>query len=349
MRKTAIVLFNLGGPSHLEAVKPFLFNLFNDPAILRLPTPFRQLIAKLISGRREKTAQEIYSKMGGCSPILQNTQAQAKVLEEALSNDGNIKTFIAMRYWHPFVEQTVQEVAAFAPDEIILLPLYPQFSTTTTASSLKAWKKVSKKAGLKVPEKVLCCYPQDAGFISTIATDTLKAYESAKAYGKPRLLFSAHGLPEKIIKAGDPYQWQCEQTAAALVKALNIDDLDWVLCYQSRVGPLKWITPATDSEIKRAGHDKTPLIIVPIAFVSEHSETLVEIDMEYRQLAREWGVPFYSYVPTVGTSQNFIEGLASLVRQLMTGTKVCQSGFGSRLCPTSFLGCCNNKEQTNVI
>lgn len=346
MKKIAIVLFSLGGPDKLDAVRPFLFNLFNDPAIIRLPPPLRQFVAWMISSRREKTAQEIYSKIGGRSPILENTQAQDEALQKSLASASDIeaKTFIAMRYWHPFVEETALAVKAFAPDEIILLPLYPQFSTTTTASSFKSWHKKAAQIGLVVPTKTLCCYHDDDGFIQSLATSTLKAYETAKTHGTPRILFSAHGLPEKIVKAGDPYQWQCEQTTQALVEALNIKNLDYTLCYQSRVGPLKWITPATDEEIKRAGRDKCPLVIVPIAFVSEHSETLVELDLEYRHLAKESGVPFYGYVPTVSTTQTFIDGLSALVRRLAAEDHLHQSGSGGRVCPPHTSGCCRNKE-----
>lgn len=338
MTKTAVILFNLGGPDSLTAVKPFLFNLFNDPAIIRLPQPLRYLIARLISGKREKTAQDIYTQIGGRSPILPNTEAQADALEQKLGQ--GYKTFIAMRYWHPFVEEVIEEVKKFAPDDIILLPLYPQFSTTTTASSLKSWEKSAQKAGLKIPTKSLCCYPQQTGFIKPLAEATRKSYEVARNSGVPRILFSAHGLPEKIVKAGDPYQWQCEQTVKALVQELNIPNLDYVLCYQSRVGPLQWIGPATDAEILRAGKTKTPLVIVPIAFVSEHSETLVEIDKEYRHLAEQNGVPSYSYVPTVSADPAFISGLAELVLKAQKNDSDCISDAGGRFCPKEFSGCC---------
>lgn len=342
MKKTAIVLFNLGGPDTLPAVKPFLFNLFSDPAIIRLPQPFRYLIARLISGKREKTAQDIYTQLGGGSPILPNTKAQAQALENQLTDIGYVRCFIAMRYWHPFVEETIQDVIKFAPDEIVLLPLYPQFSTTTTDSSLKSWSKVAQKLGVNIPTKMVCCYPQEAGFIDALASSVLSAYEIAKTHGLPRILFSAHGLPEKIVKGGDPYQWQCEQTLKALVQKLNIPNLDYAICYQSRVGPMKWIGPSTDQEILRAGATKTPLIVVPIAFVSEHSETLVEIDIEYRHLAIQNAVPYYAYVPTVSIDPKFISGLANLVRKAQSSAEVCISDAGGRICPKEFSGCCRN-------
>jgi ferrochelatase len=343
MTKIAVILFNLGGPDHPAAIRPFLFNLFSDPAIIRLPQPLRFLVARLISGKREKIAQKIYGKIGGRSPILKNTQAQAKALQQKLAGQGNVQCFIAMRYWHPFAEETMTEVKRFAPDQIILLPLYPQFSTTTTASSLESWHCVARKAGLAAPEKFLCCYPEESGFIRALAQLTKTAYEKAQAYGKPRVLFSAHGLPEKIVRAGDPYAWQCMRTAKAVAGELGIDELDWILCYQSRVGPLKWIGPSTDEEIRRAGRDKVPIVVVPIAFVSEHSETLVEIDMEYRHRAEQCGVPFFTYTGAVGTAPEFIDGLAILVRKALENDSSCISAAGGRICPQDFAGCYQNK------
>ena len=314
MRKIAVVLFNLGGPDSPDAVKPFLFNLFNDPAIINLPNPFRWLLAKLISGRRAAKARGIYDLIGGSSPLLANTQAQARALETALADLGTVKCFAAMRYWHPLTEGAALAVREFKPEHIVLLPLYPQYSTTTTESSKRAWDRAVKRLGLKAQTSFVRDYPVEPGFIAAIAALIRPHYEAAKAHGNPRVLFSAHGLPKKVIDKGDPYQRQVEETAAAVVKELAIPDLDWIVCYQSRVGPLEWIKPYTEAEIERAGHDKVPLVVVPIAFVSEHSETLVELDIEYREKAHEDGVPHYERVPAVATHPAFIEGLARLVR-----------------------------------
>ena len=335
MSRTAIILFNLGGPDRPEAVKPFLFNLFNDPAIISLPQPLRYLIAKLISGKRDKVAQAIYAQIGGGSPIVPNTEAQARALEQKTG----MKCFIAMRYWHPFVEDVVEQVKSYAPDNIVLLPLYPQFSTTTTQSSLKSWHRAAKKAGLNKPTKTICCYPQQSGFIASLTAKIRNSYEAALPHGKPRLLFSAHGLPEKIVRRGDPYPLHCQQTVDALRQALKIENLDSVLCYQSRVGPLKWIGPSTDDELRRAGQDKVPVIIVPIAFVSEHSETLVEIDKEYRHLAKEKGVPYFAYTGTVADDPVFIDGLAELVRTACASSKSCISADGQRICMANIAAC----------
>ena len=344
MKKIAVILFNLGGPASLGEVRGFLFALFNDPAIINLPQPLRFLVASLISRRREKTAQAIYAQLGGRSPILENTAAQAKALEAELNRSGgaSYKCFMSMRYALPRSADTMRAVENFAPDEIVLLPLYPQFSTTTTASSFKDWEKAAQQSWLKAPTKSICCYPDEAGFIQTVAQLTRAAIEKASPHGKPRILFSAHGLPEKIIRAGDPYATQCGQTVRALAAELGLAEQDYVLCYQSRVGPLKWIGPATDDEIRRAGKDRVPLVVVPVAFVSEHSETLVEIDRDYRHLAQESGVPFFVYAGTAGTAPEFIAGLAGLV-QKARANESCISGAAARTCGPEFTGCCRNK------
>jgi ferrochelatase len=335
--RTAIILFNLGGPDGPEAVQPFLANLFGDRRIIGLPNPFRWALAQLISRRRAPVAQEIYAHLGGRSPILENTQMQAEALQAALG-DG-FKTFIAMRYWHPFAKQTALEVSAWQPDRVILLPLYPQYSTTTSASSIEEWTAALRTAGCHAATTTICCFPDQGGFVAAAARLANEAYDRAAGAGTPRVLFSAHGLPEKIIKAGDPYQWQCELTTRAIVAAMHRPDMDWLNTYQSRVGPLQWIKPATDSEIRRAGTEGRPLVVVPIAFVSEHSETLVELDIEYAHLAHECAVPAYERVPTVGIEPEFIDGLKTLVMQAMDHPAPCLSLTGGRLCPKQYSGC----------
>lgn len=342
--KTAVVLFNLGGPDAPDAIRPFLFNLFYDPSIIGLPTPLRFLLANLIARRREKPAREIYGLIGGRSPLLENTRAQAAALDAVLNADGadgagEVRSFIAMRYWHPMSTETAAAVKEFAPDLVVLLPLYPQWSTTTSASSLRVWQEAAAVVGLKAETRVVCCYPTEPGFVAAQAGLVRAAYAEAARHGTPRVLFSAHGLPKRVVAGGDPYQWQCERTAAAIADVLDISALDWVNCYQSRVGPLEWIGPSTDAEIRRAGQDKVPVLVVPIAFVSEHSETLVEIEIEYRHLAEREGVPYFARVPTVGTEPAFIGGLARLVRQSMDCDRFMCSQTKGRLCPTGFSGC----------
>jgi protoporphyrin/coproporphyrin ferrochelatase len=326
--RIAVVLMNLGGPDRLEAVQSFLFNLFSDPAILRLPTLVRLPLARIIAWRRSPVAQEIYRKLGGGSPLLANTEAQAIALEAVLGPQH--RCFIAMRYWHPTSDQTAREVADWAPDEVVCLPLYPQFSTTTTASSLTAWRTAATRHGVTCPTRVVCCYSSDPGFAEAVAGMIRPVLGSAADHEKPlRLLLTAHGLPKRIVQAGDPYPRQVERTAAAVIAALNRPGLDWTVCYQSRVGPLEWIGPATDDEIRRAGRDRVPVVVAPISFVSEHSETLVELDLDYRDLAAASGVPVYHRVPTVGAEPGFIQSLAELVRRACTEERVggCASGL----------------------
>ncbi len=340
MSKLAVVLFNLGGPDSPDAVRPFLFNLFNDPAIIGAPGPIRWALAKFISGRRAPVAREIYDRIGGKSPLLEQTDAQAKALTTALNGTADeVGVFIAMRYWHPMTEETARAVKAFAPDRVVLLPLYPQYSSTTSGSSLKAWKEEAARQGLTAETKDICCYPMDHGFVEAMARKVSELVHKAAAHGDPRVLFSAHGLPKKIVAGGDPYQWQVEQTASAVVEKMALPGLDWQVCYQSRVGPLEWIGPSTDDEIRRAGADGVPIVVVPLAFVSEHSETLVELDIEYHELADEHGVPGYYRAPTVQDDPTFIDGLAGLVRETLTRTETVQSQYGDRLCPVSHGRC----------
>jgi protoporphyrin/coproporphyrin ferrochelatase len=313
MGRTAIVLMNLGGPDSLDAVEPFLFNLFNDPAIIRLPTLFRLPLAWLVARGRARVAREIYAQLGGGSPLLANTEVQARALDAALG-EGH-RSFIAMRYWHPTSMEAVRAVAEWAPDEIVCLPLYPQFSTTTTASSLTAWRRAAARAGLDRPTRVVCCYPAEIGFVEAIAGLIRPVLgEMSDPAKPPRLLLTAHGLPKRIVRAGDPYPDQVATTARSVVAALAWPGLDWRVCYQSRVGPLEWMGPATDAEIRRAGADGVPLVVAPISFVSEHSETLVELDRDYRRLAESSGVPAYRRVATVSVEPGFIGALAALVR-----------------------------------
>ena len=312
-QKLAVVLFNLGGPDGPDAVRPFLFNLFRDPAIIGAPAPIRYPLAALISTTREKSAKANYAIMGGGSPLLPETEKQARALEAALGvvmPGVEVKCFIAMRYWHPLTGETARQVADFAPDQVVLLPLYPQFSTTTTGSSLKAWKKAYKGSGVQT---TVGCYPTETGLIEAHARMIRESWEKAGSPTNIRLLFSAHGLPEKVILAGDPYQKQVEATAAA-VAALLPAQIEWNVCYQSRVGPLKWIGPSTDDEIRRAGAEGKGVMITPIAFVSEHVETLVELDHEYAELAEEVGVTPYLRVAALGTAPDFIGGLAKAVQ-----------------------------------
>lgn len=337
--RVAVVLFNLGGPDSLAAVQPFLFNLFNDPAIIRLPGPVRRLLATVVSRRRATVAREIYRELGGGSPLLPQTSEQARALERRLQQRGvEARVFVCMRYWHPMSDAVAAEVRGYAPDRIVLLPLYPQFSTTTTTSSLADWHRAAAGVNLDVPSVAVCCYPTQPGFVGAVARRLHNELEGADFPTGFRILFSAHGLPERVIAGGDPYQWQVERTCAAVLEAVGGEEMDHVICYQSRVGPLKWIGPSTIEVLETAAADGVGAVVVPIAFVSEHSETLVELDIEYRKRARELGVPAYVRVPTVGTAKEFINGLADVVEEVLPRDGVvCLEG--ARRCPGSFGRC----------
>lgn len=355
-RKIAVVLFNLGGPDSPEAVKPFLFNLFNDKAIISAPKPIRWMIAKLISTRRAPIAREIYKELGGASPLLTNTIDQAKALDIDLNKKSpknvSAKCFISMRYWHPFVDKTVKEVKDWEADEVVLLPLYPQFSTTTSESSIHSWKQAAIAQGVLKPTRAVCCYPTSDGFIKAVSDLTEASLDGLRANGidkDVRILFTAHGLPKKIVDGGDPYQWQVEETAKAIAESLKekiseFENSDWRTCYQSRVGPLEWIQPYTEDEIQQAGNDGKSLVIVPIAFISEHSETLVELDIEYKELAEEAGVKNYARVSTAGIHPAFISCLSDLVLKQVNqdGLNHIYSDKISKICPAKYGRCiCN--------
>ncbi|MCK8784700.1 ferrochelatase [Roseomonas sp. NAR14] len=345
--RIAVVLFNLGGPDSPEAVRPFLRNLFTDPAILRMPAPLRAVLGRLIAWRRAPTARDVYARIGGRSPLLPLTESQAEALEAALAREGaTARCFVAMRYWHPFAAATARAVREWGADRVLLLPLYPQYSTTTTGSSVTDWQAAADRAGLDLPTTELCCWHSDPGFADATAAILDRALAEARAALPPgtalRLLFSAHGLPEPIVKAGDPYQWQVEQSVAAVLRALDGRGTaapEHVVCYQSRVTPQRWIGPDTEAEVKRAARDGVAVLVCPIAFVSEHSETLVELDIEYRELGHRLGLPGYFRVPAQNSDPGFIEALARLaLRALDSGRPLC-SFAGARQCPKRFGGC----------
>ena len=332
--RRAVILFNLGGPDKLESVEPFLFNLFNDPAIISIPSLFRYPLAKLISKRRTPTAKNIYKEIGNKSPILELTRRQAKSLEESLLKKGDYRCFVVMRCWHPRASDVIKKVKEYNPDEIILLPLYPQFSATTSGSSINEWNKLCEKENYNIKTKTICCYPTEDNFIVSHVSLIKKTLSTVKDRNF-KLIFSAHGLPESKIKKGDPYQWHVEETVKEIMLKLKSENFDYVISYQSRVGPMKWIGPSTDAEIIKYSKEKKGIIIVPVAFVSEHSETLVELDIEYKKIAQKNGCIFYKRVPALGSEENFIQGLVHLVLQRQT-----RGNFvSSIMCPNKFVKC----------
>jgi ferrochelatase len=343
--KKAIILFNLGGPDKLENVEPFLFNLFNDPAILNLPTFLRYPLAKLISNRRAPVAKKIYAELGGSSPILKLTKEQSDALEIKLNQtqeEDEYKCFIIMRCWNPRAKDVIKDVQLYGPDEVVLMPLYPQYSAATSGSSIKEWKDVCKKNGYHVKTSTICCYPTDQNFINAHTKEITKKIEGLKNF---KLIFSAHGLPEKNIKKGDPYQWQVEQSVKKIVESLNDENLDWILSYQSRVGPLKWIGPSTENTIIENSKIGKHIVLVPIAFVSEHSETLVELDIEYKEIADANGCKNYTRVPALGINEDFIKAMSELITK-KNEYKINENLYPPKVqCPSNFKKCpCLNYE-----
>ena len=316
-----------------------MFNLFNDPLIIRLPGLLRTPLAWLVANRRSKEAQSIYNEIGGKSPILEITRSQAGVLGRALKSAGvDNQVFVSMRYWHPMTSEVVKQVQEYNPDQVFLLPLYPQYSTTTSKSSLDAWFKESKKQNLQINTKYVCCYPTNEKLIEAHSSLIQKKIEGINSK-KIRILFSAHSLPVSIIKGGDPYQWQVQLTVQTLmIKFTGVEE--HVLCYQSKVTPVKWLEPSTPDEIKRAIKDDVVIIVVPIAFVSDHSETLVELDIQYKNLAQEMGSKDYYRIEALNINEIFIEGLKDLVLGGQdTDTK---NNISSKICPKTFKECYHN-------
>lgn len=333
--KIAVLLMNLGGPDSPKAVRPFLFNLFSDPAIIRYPWPFRQIIAWLISTLRAPKAQKIYAKIGGKSPLLENTQAQAAALEQTLKQilpEKDIKVFIAMRYWHPLTEKTVEEVNHFNPHQLVLLPLYPQFSTTTTASSLNRWRDAFKG---KQKTTEICCYPTEPGFVAAYGDLIHHSLRKVPENSSLRLLFSAHGLPQKIVDEGDPYAIQIQKSVQAIMALPDLKAFDYQICYQSRVGPMQWLGPNVETALQQAATDQKAVLIIPISFVSEHSETLVELDIDFQETAKSLGISYYGRVPTVSCHPEFISGLARLVQESVGNLEVKRP----KICPSTAEKC----------
>lgn len=314
--KTAVVLCNLGGPDSLDAVEPFLYNLFSDPDIFRLPLGFltQRPFAYLISRRRAATARENYAAIGGKSPILENTQQQAAALTQALATQGDYDIIICMRYWHPLTAEVVSELKAQQYHKVILLPLYPHYSITTTGSSYNEFQRQCQRQGYR-PETVLIeSWYAEEDYIQAI-TDSIQAQVRHFSQADPatiELLFSAHGLPQKIVDAGDPYENHIRATYDAVCQRLQWPHTS--LCYQSRVGPLQWLKPYTDEILRqKAAAGTQQVLIYPVAFVSDHVETLHELGIEYAELARTLGIREYHVTPALNADSQLIDCLAQLV------------------------------------
>ena len=308
MKKIGVVLMNMGGPDSLDAIEPFLYNLFSDHDIIQIPRLIQKPVAYLISKIRAKKTKEYYEYMGGKSPQKEQTLAQAKALQEALGD--KYKVVVAMRYWHPFTQEALEELFKYELEKIILLPLYPQYSKTTTGSSFNEFFRVFKKFNKNIPVIKINDFHDHPLYIKAMVENIKKHLpDNYKDYF---FLFSAHSLPEKVIKEGDPYKEQTEKTVKLIME--NFPDVEYTLAYQSKIGPVKWLEPMTDEVIKNlANKGIENLAVIPVSFVSEHSETLYELDYQYGNLAKEVGIKSYIRIPTLKDNPIFIQALKELV------------------------------------
>jgi protoporphyrin/coproporphyrin ferrochelatase len=317
MGRLGVLLINLGGPEKLEDVQPFLFNLFADPEIIRLPIPALQKpLAWFISTMRAKKSRANYQKIGGGSPLRRITEAQATALEAELGSRGvDAKTYIGMRYWHPFTEVAAAQIKRDGIDKLVVLPLYPQYSISTSGSSFRLLEKIWRDDPSLQPAEytVIPSWYDDRGYIDAMTTAIAREIDACDRPERAHLFFSAHGVPSSYVtEAGDPYQQEIEDCVAEIVKALN-RPIDHSLAYQSKVGPVEWLKPYTeDAIVELAEKGVEELVVVPISFVSEHIETLEEIDQEYREIAEEAGIKNFRRVPALDTDTKFINALADL-------------------------------------
>ncbi len=315
MQKKAVVLFNLGGPDSLDAIEPFLYNLFCDPDIFKLPFG-QKLFAKLISSRRAPKVAEEYKLIGGKSPINEWTEIQRSLLEKKLREiDSSIDVHIAMRYWHPLTNVTVENIESKNYEKIILLPLYPHYSITTTGSSFNEWNHYYK--GDKSKLIFINDYYTNNKYLKSInqRIDETLNWFNENIRSDVQLVFSAHGTPLSLVKKGDPYSSHIKATIDSVMKMREYSHTHH-LCYQSKVGPMKWLEPATDTIIEELSKQgKKHLLIIPISFVSDHVETLFELDIEYRHVAEKCGIENYIVMKGLNNSEIFIEALADLVKE----------------------------------
>jgi protoporphyrin/coproporphyrin ferrochelatase len=312
-RRLAVVLFQLGGPDTLEAIEPFLYNLFCDPEIIDFPFARigRKPLAKLISATRARKVQKHYATIGGGSPIRRNTERQAHALENELARQGlDARCFVAMRYWHPFTREAIDQISQAGCDEVVLLPLYPQYSFTTTGSSLNEWRRLFQD---RLPSHCVTDFYRNTMYLDAVIERIDEALGRFPRREAPEILFSAHGIPLSVVERGDPYQREIEETVQLLMNRGG-----WAnrhrLCYQSKVGASKWLQPS----LHRALHDLASesvreVCVVPVAFVSDHVETLGEIDHEAREEAQELGIKQFEMTAGLNDSTTFIQALGQIV------------------------------------
>ncbi|MEB3266467.1 MAG: ferrochelatase, partial [Cyanobacteriota bacterium] len=331
MAKVGVLLLNLGGPERIQDVGPFLYNLFADPEIIRLPVPALQKpLAWLISSLRSGKSQAAYRSIGGGSPLRRITDHQARELQSSLRQRGvEATTYVAMRYWHPFTESAVADIKADGIEEVVVLPLYPQFSISTSGSSFRELQRLRQgdPAFERLPIRCIRSWYDHPGYVAAMAGLIAREIHRCERPAEAHVFFSAHGVPKSYVEeAGDPYQSEIEACVglimAELARGLGHAN-PHTLAYQSRVGPVEWLKPYTEDALHALGEaGVNDLVVVPISFVSEHIETLEEIDIEYREIATEAGVAHFHRVPALDTDPTFIGALADLVQQALAGPEV---------------------------
>ncbi|KAJ3709280.1 hypothetical protein LUZ61_012985 [Rhynchospora tenuis] len=348
--KLGVLLLNLGGPENLDDVQPFLFNLFADPDIIRLPRLFKFLqkpLAKLISVLRAPKSKEAYASIGGGSPLLRITNEQAEALKKSLQEKKfHADIYVGMRYWHPFTEEAIDQIKKDHITKLVILPLYPQFSISTSGSSIRVLNDIFREDGYfeGLPISIIESWYQRDGYIKSMADLIEKELLSFPNSDEVMIFFSAHGVPVSYVEeAGDPYKVQMEDCVSLIIHELKSRGVknSHVLAYQSRVGPVQWLKPYTDELIVELGQQGVKsLLAVPISFVSEHIETLEEIDMEYKELALESGIENWGRVPALNCTSSFISDLANLVIEaLPTATAVAQARNNN----------CNDKDELDIM
>jgi len=325
MARVGVLLLNLGGPDKLEDVQKFLFNLFSDPEIIRLPFPWLQKpLAWFISSRRARTSQENYKQIGGGSPLREITEEQAQALETKLRERGeDAEVYIGMRYWHPFTEEALDKIKRDRVEQLVILPLYPQFSISTSGSSFRLIEQIwqTDPALQSLDYTVIPSWYQDPGYLQAMSDLIARKLSDFDNPNEAHIFFSAHGVPlSYVTEGGDPYQQEIEDCTRLIMQTLNRPN-DYTLAYQSRVGPVEWLKPYTEDALKELGQQGCKhLLVVPISFVSEHIETLQEIDIEYREIAEEEGIENFQRVPALNTHPHFIDSLANLTIDSLKGT-----------------------------
>lgn len=315
-RPTALILLNMGGPDSLEAVEPFLYNLFCDRELIQLPAGalLQKPFAKMISHFRSKKVVENYRVIGGKSPLLEWTQKQAAGIAKRLGE--RFKPYVIMRYWHPRAEDVLSEIKAAGIDTAVVVSMYPHYTGATTGSSINDFKRATAKVHPELEYQLIKEWFDWSGYLDALAnriTEGLETFHDLMR-DEVQILFSAHALPQKFIDRGDPYQEQVETTALEVMQRVGHND--WTIAYQSRSGPVKWMEPGTDdvlSELAEAGH--RAVLMVPISFVSDHIETLEEIDVEYRHLATSQGIVNFCRAPSLNDHSDFLDAMADLVKE----------------------------------